>query len=151
MSIFYRVILSAILAAASTAVIHKITSAAETGISIDPVVFTIIFISIFIAAIISPLLNASENSHKQDLDKAQSKKSKPKKTKAAEGREQGEVKWFNVSKGYGFVTRSTGEDIFVHFRSIRGEGRRVLRDGQAVEFAVVDGDKGPQAEDVEAL
>jgi len=61
------------------------------------------------------------------------------------------VKWFNVSKGYGFVTRKTGEDIFVHFRSIQGEGRRVLREGQAVEFTVTEGDKGPQAEDVDTL
>ncbi|WP_297291328.1 cold shock domain-containing protein [Oceanicoccus sp.] len=61
------------------------------------------------------------------------------------------MKWFNVSKGYGFVTRKTGEDIFVHFRSIQGEGRRVLREGQAVEFTVTEGDKGPQAEDVNTL
>ncbi|MDG1771895.1 MAG: cold shock domain-containing protein [Oceanicoccus sp.] len=61
------------------------------------------------------------------------------------------MKWFNVSKGYGFVTRKTGEDIFVHFRSIQGEGRRVLREGQAVEFTVTEGDKGPQAEDVDTL
>ena len=71
--------------------------------------------------------------------------------KPAGNREQGKVKWFNVSKGYGFVTRESGEDIFVHFRSIRGEGRRSLREGQAVAFTVTDSDKGPQAEDVEAL
>ena len=151
MSIIYRLILSAILAAASSAAIHTITSTTETGFSIDPVVFAIIFITTAIATIISPTINISATSSKQNSNKSSAKKSSPKKTKAAAGREQGEVKWFNVSKGYGFVTRSTGEDIFVHFRSIRGEGRRVLRDGQAVEFAVVDGDKGPQAEDVEPL
>lgn len=63
-------------------------------------------------------------------------------------REQGQVKWFNASKGFGFITRANGEEIFVHFRSIRGEGRRSLRDGQQVTFVVAQSDKGPQAEDV---
>ncbi|MCR9103976.1 MAG: cold shock domain-containing protein [Gammaproteobacteria bacterium] len=63
-------------------------------------------------------------------------------------REHGTVKWFNVSKGFGFITKEDGEEIFVHFRSIRGEGRRSLRDGQQVSFVVVESDKGPQAEDV---
>ncbi len=63
-------------------------------------------------------------------------------------RELGTVKWFNVSKGFGFITKEDGEEIFVHFRSIRGEGRRSLRDGQEVSFVVVESDKGPQAEDV---
>ena len=65
------------------------------------------------------------------------------------GRETGKVKWFNVSKGFGFIIKDDGEEIFVHFRSIRGEGRRSLRDGQRVTFVVTDSDKGPQAEDVE--
>ena len=63
-------------------------------------------------------------------------------------REIGTVKWFNVSKGFGFIVREDGEEIFVHFRSIRGEGRRSLRDGQSVSFVVTQSDKGPQAEDV---
>lgn len=63
-------------------------------------------------------------------------------------REMGTVKWFNVSKGFGFIVREDGEEIFVHFRSIRGEGRRSLRDGQSVSFVVSQSDKGPQAEDV---
>lgn len=67
------------------------------------------------------------------------------------GREQGKVKWFNVSKGFGFIVKDDGEEIFVHFRSIRGEGRRSLRDGQRVAFNVADSAKGPQAEDVVAL
>lgn len=65
-------------------------------------------------------------------------------------RELGQVKWFNANKGFGFITRDNGEDIFVHFRSIRGKGRRVLRDGQRVEFAVTESKKGLQAEDVAA-
>ncbi len=63
-------------------------------------------------------------------------------------REVGTVKWFNDSKGFGFITRSNGTDIFVHFTSIRGEGYRSLEDGQQVEFEVVQGDKGLQAQDV---
>jgi len=66
-------------------------------------------------------------------------------------RETGQVKWFNVSKGFGFITKDDGEEIFVHFRSIRGEGRRGLRNGQRVSFVVAESDKGPQAEDVEGL
>ena len=65
-------------------------------------------------------------------------------------REQGQVKWFNVSKGFGFIVKDDGEEIFVHFRSIRGEGRRGLNDGQRVNFIVEQSDKGPQAEDVVA-
>lgn len=66
-------------------------------------------------------------------------------------RETGVVKWFNDSKGFGFIQRETGDDIFVHFRAIRGEGFRTLRDGQKVEFSVVEGQKGFQAEDVDAI
>lgn len=63
-------------------------------------------------------------------------------------RETGTVKWFNTSKGFGFISRDSGDDIFVHFRAIRGEGHRVLVEGQRVEFTVMDREKGLQAEDV---
>ncbi len=63
-------------------------------------------------------------------------------------RETGTVKWFNTSKGFGFISRDSGDDIFVHFRAIRGEGHRVLIEGQRVEFSVMQRDKGLQAEDV---
>jgi len=63
-------------------------------------------------------------------------------------RELGTVKWFNTAKGFGFISRDSGEDIFVHFRAIRGEGHRVLVEGERVEFFVMDRDKGLQAEDV---
>ncbi len=66
-------------------------------------------------------------------------------------RETGTVKWFNDSKGFGFITRENGTDVFVHFTSIRGEGYRSLDDGQQVEFDVVEGDKGLQAQDVVAV
>lgn len=66
-------------------------------------------------------------------------------------RESGSVKWFNATKGFGFITRAQGDDVFVHYRSIRGEGHRTLREGQAVEFVVTKGEKGLQAEDVQPL
>jgi CspA family cold shock protein len=69
-------------------------------------------------------------------------------TGTKENREVGTVKWFNANKGFGFITRDNGDDVFVHFRSIRGEGHRVLKDGQRVNFLVSRGDKGLQAEDV---
>ncbi|HTO20761.1 MAG TPA: cold-shock protein [Pseudomonas sp.] len=66
-------------------------------------------------------------------------------------REVGTVKWFNDAKGYGFIQREGGADVFVHYRAIRGEGHRSLNEGQQVEFAVIQGQKGLQAEDVAAL
>mgnify|MGYP003324815341 CR=1 FL=1 len=66
-------------------------------------------------------------------------------------RETGTVKWFDNAKGFGFILRESGDDVFVHFSSIRGEGYRSLDEGQQVEFEVVQGQKGPQAQDVVAL
>ncbi|MDP4650278.1 MAG: cold shock domain-containing protein [Haliea sp.] len=67
-------------------------------------------------------------------------------------RVSGTVKWFNNAKGFGFITREEGsEDVFVHFRSIQGEGYRTLSEGQAVEFSLAQGPKGWQAEDVQKL
>ena len=66
-------------------------------------------------------------------------------------RQTGTVKWFNEAKGYGFITRENGEDLFVHFRSINGSGFRTLAEGQQVEFTVGAGQKGPQAENVTPL
>ena len=63
----------------------------------------------------------------------------------------GTVKWFNSEKGYGFVTTEEGADIFVHFTAIGGEGYKSLEEGQAVSFEVVEGDRGPQASNVEKL
>jgi CspA family cold shock protein len=65
--------------------------------------------------------------------------------------EQGTVKWFNDAKGYGFITRQTGEDVFVHFSSIQSNGFRSLQEGQAVQFDVVKGKKGFEAQNVQAV
>src|SRR3954449_11085245 len=60
----------------------------------------------------------------------------------------GKVKWFNNAKGYGFIERDGGSDVFVHYSAISGNGFRTLEEGQAVEFEIVDGPKGPQAGNV---
>ncbi|MEP6938309.1 MAG: cold-shock protein [Rudaea sp.] len=65
-------------------------------------------------------------------------------------REVGTVKWFNDSKGFGFISRETGADVFVHFRAIQGTGFRTLQEGQKVSFKVVQGQKGLQADEVAA-
>jgi CspA family cold shock protein len=61
---------------------------------------------------------------------------------------QGKVKWFSSEKGYGFIQRDNGGDVFVHFSAIQSEGFKTLSEGQEVEFEVVDGDRGPQAASV---
>ena len=66
-------------------------------------------------------------------------------------RETGTVKWFNDSKGFGFIVREQGSDVFVHHSAIKGSGYRSLKEDQKVEFTVTEGAKGPQAEDVTIL
>ena len=61
---------------------------------------------------------------------------------------QGTVKWFSNEKGFGFISRPDGDDVFVHFSAISGDGFKSLAEGQQVEFEVVDGQKGPQAANV---
>lgn len=64
----------------------------------------------------------------------------------------GTVKWFNAEKGYGFIEREDGEgDVFVHFSAIQGEGFKTLQEGENVEFDIVEGDRGPQASNVEKV
>ncbi len=62
--------------------------------------------------------------------------------------ENGTVKWFNAEKGYGFVTREDGSDVFVHFSAIQGDGYKTLEEGQAVSFDIEESDRGPQAVNV---
>ncbi|HHV39305.1 MAG TPA: cold-shock protein [Tepidimicrobium sp.] len=61
---------------------------------------------------------------------------------------KGTVKWFNATKGYGFISTEEGEDVFVHYSAIEGEGFKTLDEGQDVEFEIVEGEKGPQATNV---
>ena len=96
--------------------------------------WAISFLSILIAAIISVKTSGSRSSSSNAVVQS--------------GQERGTVKWFNAAKGFGFITRENGEDVFVHFRSIQGKGHRSLGEGQAVIFSVAEGDKGLQAVDV---
>ncbi|MEF3305172.1 cold shock domain-containing protein [Paenibacillus sp. GYB003] len=64
---------------------------------------------------------------------------------------QGKVKWFNAEKGYGFIEREDGGDVFVHFSAIQADGFKTLEEGQAVEFDIVEGARGPQAANVVKL
>ncbi|MCF3944615.1 cold shock domain-containing protein [Oceanobacillus alkalisoli] len=63
----------------------------------------------------------------------------------------GKVKWFNAEKGFGFIEREDGDDVFVHFSAIQAEGFKTLEEGQEVEFEIVEGDRGPQAANVTRL
>jgi CspA family cold shock protein len=132
MTTVYRLILAALVAFAAALVQQVLSNPAGIDIAnLNITLVAIIFVACAIAALISPAL--------EDFSLFSS------------NREEGKVKWFNISKGYGFITRENGEDVFVHFRSIRGRGRRSLYEGQSVEFVVTEGEKGPQAEDVRPL
>jgi cold shock protein len=161
MSLFGKLVVSLLIAAiASVATVFAIPDVSSS--------WSVIFIIFAVATIASSLLssmkapgtaNGSAAASKAPAKKAPAKKTKtkekpakaPAKAKSGGKREEGQVKWFNVSKGFGFITRDNGEEIFVHFRSILGEGRRGLKDGQRVSFVVADSDKGLQAEEVEGL
>lgn len=67
------------------------------------------------------------------------------------GRSKGTVKWFNNQKGYGFITPEEGKDVFVHHSAIQGDGYKSLNEGQAVEFDIQEGPKGPEAKNVVKL
>ena len=88
-------------------------------------------VSIFIACILASKLVGTATDARLDPDQ-----------------ELGTVKWFNAAKGFGFITRDNGDDIFVHFRSIQGKGHRSLGEGQRVVFSIAESDKGLQAVDV---
>ena len=66
-------------------------------------------------------------------------------------REIGQVKWFNATKGFGFIGRDKKPDVFVHFSGILGDGYKSLKEGDRVEFSIVQGEKGPQAQDVKVI
>lgn len=142
MNFFYKMLTALIIAVLAS----LLTSILHGSPLVDPIQLAVFFIATAATALLVSPHNGSLGTAA-----AQENAAKPVSRPAAGGkRESGKVKWFNASKGFGFIIRENGEEIFVHFRSIRGEGRRSLRDGQQVTFTVADSDKGPQAEDVEA-
>ncbi|KJZ11017.1 MAG: cold-shock protein [Marinomonas sp.] len=102
------------------------------------VYFAFVFVASYLGAVLGGESKASTNSSSEEEEED-------------DDREEGTVKWFNSSKGFGFLTRNNGEDVFVHYRAIRGRGRRFLIEGQQVRFYVTEGEKGKQAENVSIL
>jgi len=153
MSFLVNIIISVAVAAIATAI--------TTWYSGDTHAALLLFIAFCAATIATSVLvsltNRNTPARAQPGKKKSTRAPKPADKPASNAatsdgpREEGQVKWFNVSKGFGFITKDDGEEIFVHFRSIRGGGRRGLKDGQRVSFVVADSDKGPQAEDVEGI
>ena len=135
-----------IISLASAIVVTLVLNFSETFTnSLEPlpaslVQFAIIFVGVVIASLVGPGAGAVSDDEAGSSGPA----------------ETGSVKWFNVKKGYGFITRDSGDDIFVHYRNItikgrNNSGRRGIADGQRVRFIVIDGDKGLQADKVEII
>ncbi len=140
----------AVAAAVATATTYFQTN----GSWFDPVLFTAFCVATVATVLLTSMSGQGQVAHERQPAREERPQAAPSTpgSAATEGpRENGQVKWFNVSKGFGFITKDDGEEIFVHFRSIRGEGRRSLSDGQRVSFVVAQSDKGPQAEDVVAI
>jgi len=106
--------------------------------------FAILFLGILTAVLLAAQTQSSASQGSDDDDDDDDDFSE-------EDFEEGAVKWFNTKKGYGFITRDQGDDIFVHFRNIKGQGRRSLTDGERVTFVVTEGDKGLQADHVSPI
>jgi CspA family cold shock protein len=136
MSIFLR-LLTAIIIGAAASVLHQgyTTSGQFPSVAVDQASLAAFIVATCIAVWLSSLGGAASAGASKDSSET----------------ETGKVKWFNSSKGFGFITRQNGDDVFVHYRSIIGEGRRSLREGQQVEYIVTSGDKGPQAEQVKII
>jgi cold shock protein len=98
-----------------------------------------------------PAANQDTDQEKQSNFNVAAQPNRGSAREVVEVKEQGTVKWFNASKGYGFIQRQTGEDVFVHFSAIMMDGYKSLNEGQAVEFEVKKGPKGLQAENVSGL
>ena len=110
-------------------------------------VYLVVFVLLYLAGVVNEWLQAQARSSSYTSAYAENS---ARNISEAE-REEGIVKWFNVNKGYGFIIRDCGGEVFVHFRSILGTGHRTLREGQRVKFVSVEGEKGLQAEEVSTL
>ncbi|WP_369602511.1 cold-shock protein [Hahella sp. SMD15-11] len=122
---------------------HDALSGAR-GIGLYLAVWLAAFVAALVAARMVTAVPSAGRSRQSDMDQ-------PATMDENDDREEGTVKWFNANKGFGFITRGSGEDIFVHFRAIRGRGHRVLKQGQVVRFRVTESEKGLQADDVSVI
>ncbi len=141
MSIFNRLLICCVVAIPASAIYFGYTSEPSTFFQFD----TTAALSFLIVAIACVFLTGIK------INTGGTKSAKPVKKKAVKGgRQQGEVKWFNGGKGFGFINCDNGDEIFVHFRSVRKDSPR-LSPGKRVEFMVVAGAKGQEADDVEVI
>ena len=140
MPLFYRLLLCFVIALPASGIYHAWTTSESFGFIFN----NCSALAFSATALLTMILTHLQSNPLADL-------TLPKRTrKAAAGREIGNVKWFSGSKGFGFITRDNGEEIFVHFRSLQKDSKR-LSPGLDVEYAVVDGDKGPEATDVKVI
>ena len=130
--------ISIVISAISTAIATQLINAENISTTNGLIILAAL---IFASTMASALANSNAATVKTENNQEKT-------TNSDKSRESGTVKWFNTSKGFGFITRDNGDDVFVHFRSIRGQGHRTLFEGQRVEFNITEGDKGLQAEDV---
>ncbi|WP_432470727.1 cold-shock protein [Amphritea sp. HPY] len=131
-----QLIRSVVVSALATAVILFVQGSLPGEGKLPVMDMVLVFAVVLVSCVIAGLGSSSSESEDEDY------------ISENDDREQGTVKWFNVSKGFGFITRENGDDVFVHFRNIRGRGHRSLSEGQSVRFIVKESDKGLQAEDV---
>jgi len=130
--------ISIVITAISTAIATQLLNAENIATTNGLITLAaLIFASTIVSALAKPNTATVKTTNNQEINEY-----------SDNSRESGTVKWFNTSKGFGFITRDNGDDVFVHFRSIRGQGHRTLFEGQRVEFSITEGDKGLQAEDV---
>lgn len=146
MTVIFKIIISLIVASIVASLYVGQKTSGSIGFQFELSAFIFFAIATLLATLINSFIKDSGTTASTGQTASTKAKSQP------EGdRESGKVKWFNFSKGFGFITRDQGDDIFVHYRSIRGKGRRTLYEGQVVEFLVTEGEKGLQAEDVEII
>ncbi len=136
----FTIILSLVIASAATAVS---VYAGPLGNEATLALFTA---ATLLAAIPATLVRGTSGGKAKSS--AKSKRTRTT-SRSSSGRRNGTIKWFNVSKGFGFITADDGEEIFVYFKSIQGSNRRDVRQGASVSFHVGQSAKGPQAEDVQ--
>jgi len=142
------IIASAIAAALIPFLLNKF---AELSVAYEASVLVIIFAVVFASCALSSFSTNSATDSNANAVRENGAEYDDEEEFEDDDREHGTVKWFNVSKGFGFITRENGDDVFVHFRNIRGRGHRSLSEGQQVKFHTRDSDKGLQAEDVSIL